>query len=168
MANSVPYDQQHRLTERNLDTLTAVCHVCGPVKIGNGRRKSRLQCENKIREEQEYDVSYSKKYNESAAVRARNLELYHQRHWKRAIEKRYGLPEGWYDETLAEQGGVCAVCQQDNPNKFGKYCVDHRHVTGKPRALLCGFCNSLLGFAHEDPDVLERAAAYLRKHNVED
>jgi hypothetical protein len=165
MANRTPFEQQHRLSDVDETNCWGTCQVCGPTELVHNIRRGRWQCGVKFQEEQEYDRTYAVSYA-SEETRARRRELYHERHWKKAIETRYGLPEGWYDTTLAAQGGVCAVCLQDNPNKFGKYSVDHRHVTGKPRALLCGFCNSLLGYANEDPEVLERAAAYLRKHNA--
>jgi hypothetical protein len=56
------------------------------------------------------------------------------------------------------QGGLCAIC------KASKNLVpDHDHTTGTPRAALCHHCNKGLGFFLDSPEILETAAAYLRR-----
>jgi len=42
--------------------------------------------------------------------------------------------------------------------------VDHDHITGKVRGILCRSCNWLIGHSKEDPGTLESAAQYLRNH----
>jgi hypothetical protein len=64
---------------------------------------------------------------------------------------------------IQEQGGKCAICSTSNPGPKG-WCLDHDHVTGQTRAVLCGFCNSILGFARESEGILLDAIFYLRKH----
>lgn len=43
-----------------------------------------------------------------------------------------------------------------------RICVDHCHKTGKVRGLLSSVTNTALGQLLDDPDVLQRAAEYLR------
>lgn len=74
-----------------------------------------------------------------------------------------------YVELAERQGHVCAICgcAEVAATKMGgtrKLAVDHCHQTGRIRELLCLRCNTMLGSAKDDPDRLERAAAYLRKH----
>jgi hypothetical protein len=45
--------------------------------------------------------------------------------------------------------------------------VDHCHISGKVRGVLCQNCNLGLGHFHDTPEKLERAAAYLRLHASE-
>jgi hypothetical protein len=53
-------------------------------------------------------------------------------------------------------GGMCPICRTRK-----RAVWDHDHETGEARAWICGRCNSLLGFAYDDPDTCTRAAAYL-------
>lgn len=75
-----------------------------------------------------------------------------------------------YDRLLATQGNVCAVCGNGEGSRRGKsgafirLSVDHDHVTGAIRELLCSTCNLMLGCAKDDPVRLDAGAAYLRKH----
>lgn len=70
---------------------------------------------------------------------------------------------------LDEQGGRCAICGTDQPiygKLRGTWRIDHCHATRRIRELLCHMCNQGLGSFKDDPDLLERAAAYLRKHKA--
>ena len=59
---------------------------------------------------------------------------------------------------LAQQNGLCAICKRKPKKKLG---VDHCHVTGVVRGLLCNKCNSGLGFYEDNPAFLRTATAYL-------
>src|SRR5260221_4426091 len=84
----------------------------------------------------------------------------HDRHLRRT----YGITLAEYDALLAAQGGVCAVCGRDG--KGGRLAVDHDHTSRKLRALLCHNCNRAIGLFQDNPDLLDRAAAYPRAHSV--
>lgn len=80
--------------------------------------------------------------------------------------KKYGLTPECYRRMLFAQGGRCAVCLSDRPGPIGKgsFAVDHDHVTGKIRGLLCGPCNVALGLFRDDPAVIRRGATYVELH----
>lgn len=77
----------------------------------------------------------------------------------------YGITRDEYDELLEKQDGVCAICKQaPTPIRGNRLYVDHCHSAGTVRGLLCGFCNSMLGYAKDDATVLTAAIAYLAQN----
>jgi hypothetical protein len=66
-----------------------------------------------------------------------------------------------YAEQLVRQGGVCAICKADPATLSRMLAVDHDHVTGAFRGLLCINCNTGLGKFGDDPALLRAAAEYL-------
>ena len=57
----------------------------------------------------------------------------------------------------------CKICGRER-NLVG----DHDHVTGTYRGKLCNACNIGLGMFQDDPQVLERALAYLKYWKLKD
>jgi Recombination endonuclease VII len=53
-------------------------------------------------------------------------------------------------------GDSCAICATTE-----NLVVDHDHRTGRVRGLLCGFCNSALGYLRDDPSLCDAAKTYL-------
>lgn len=79
--------------------------------------------------------------------------------------RTYGVTPQWYDEQLARQNGVCAICGEHLPTgKFKKYMhVDHNHETGKARGILCNGCNTGVGWL-DKKEWVEKAMNYLRAY----
>lgn len=92
----------------------------------------------------------------------------YQKAWDR--RKKYGLTNEQVDAMEAAQDGQCPICtralRRDDPDteKPVRICIDHDHLAGAVRSLLCDPCNKLLGHADDDPDRLRAAAAYLDAH----
>lgn len=82
----------------------------------------------------------------------------------------HGLTKEQYDEIYLAQNGCCAICGR----KPRQLVIDHDHACcpkekscGKcVRKLLCGTCNSGLGFFKDTPELLTKAAQYLKDHNA--
>lgn len=87
------------------------------------------------------------------------------------LQRSYGISEADYDAMLAAQDGRCALCGK--PPKPGgvraasRLHVDHDHLTGAVRLLLCGTCNHGLGNFYEDPGLMRRAAEYVERFRSE-
>lgn len=86
------------------------------------------------------------------------------------LMKHFGITFEQYNEMLAAQGGVCAICEQQDQaiskhtGKGRDLAVDHCHSTQRVRGLLCSHCNGALGFARDNIEILLRAIAYLEHH----
>ena len=79
----------------------------------------------------------------------------------------YGIDYNAYAYLFNTQGGRCAICSQPpsgTGRQSGSLHVDHDHVTGKIRALLCNHCNVGLGALRDDPALLIAAAEYILRH----
>lgn len=110
---------------------------------------------------------YSRKWRLENPERFREFQRqnYRKRPAKRQLAwAKYGI-KGMsvdrYDAMLAAQGGTCAICGK--PPKQKRLAVDHDHVTGEVRGLLCGPCNTMLGRMEELWDAVD---AYYKKHRA--
>ena len=94
----------------------------------------------------------------SAAGIAASDKAAYQRYYK------YGLTDEDYEQMLAAQGGVCAICESPDP-RASAWQVDHDHKTGRVRGLLCRPCNVALGLLSDDVIRMARAIRYLNGAN---
>ena len=75
-----------------------------------------------------------------------------------------------YQKMWDSQKGLCYICKQpstqksNNSKSIKSLAVDHDHVTGQVRKLLCGACNSLLGYANDSILRLQDCINYLQEH----
>ena len=89
---------------------------------------------------------------------------------KNSLRIMYGLTNEQYNEKLASQNNVCAICGKPETSKtksLRPLCVDHNHDTKKVRGLLCRSCNLILGFSYESIENLQNAINYLRIYEEE-
>ena len=113
------------------------------------------------RNNKEKSVEYSRKYRADPENRVRE--------WERMIEKKFGMDRHDYQNMLDEQNGTCAICdgtETHSQRTEGRLSIDHCHTTGKVRGILCNQCNSLLGWARDDINTLQRAIEYLETSNT--
>jgi hypothetical protein len=129
---------------------TRWCNRCGQEKpisefylTLKGRGKIQPRCK-----ECDHQVSHTF----AVSMRGRSIRHAHN------IQK-YKLTPEEYSDLLNSQGGVCKVC--GTKPKVEHLCVDHDHITGAVRGLLCNGCNAALGCAKDDPMILRGLADYL-------
>ena len=80
---------------------------------------------------------------------------------RHARAKQIGLSlMGGYEAQLARQTNGCAIC--GTPPKVRRLNIDHDHLTGAVRGLLCAKCNRGLGWFRDQPELLFVANLYLR------
>lgn len=90
----------------------------------------------------------------------------------KAERKRvYGITSEEYAELLVKQDGVCAVCFRPETNTFRgrikQLSVDHNHLTGNIRGLLCSKCNTALGLLQENKLIIQSLIRYLNLAKVD-
>lgn len=92
--------------------------------------------------------------------------------WNSDLKSKYGADFGLRElQALAEkQEHKCAICGQPETelrNGMVRHlAVDHDHVTGKVRELLCQRCNKGIGTFGDDTDLMLKAIGYLIKHKT--
>lgn len=92
-----------------------------------------------------------------------------QKEWR--YRKQYGLTTAQVDAMRAAAKGHCPLCGKDMKGRTLN--IDHDHKSGpafgtpiKVRGVLCESCNRGLGFFNDDPELMEKAAAYIRHHKT--
>jgi hypothetical protein len=73
--------------------------------------------------------------------------------------RRYKLTQDAVQAIRVAQDDRCAICGDPEPQH-----LDHDHVTGTIRRLLCQRCNQGLGLFRDDPYLLQAAALYVMGH----
>lgn len=154
------------------DNETVLCSECR-----NRRNEVQRSEENKLRRRltrskyKSQENAYRRLPHVKAKARARaamrRQKPSYKKYWDergKIIQKlaRRGLTIDDFNKMLELQGGKCATCG-DIPKKI---CIDHDHITGKVRQLLCNGCNTSLGMVKERPEVLRALASYLERHAI--
>lgn len=81
----------------------------------------------------------------------------------------YGVDRDWYERTLANQGGGCAICGAKPSESKRAFHVDHDHkcCSRAPtckrcnRGILCHSCNTALHAIERNPGWTDAALQYL-------
>jgi len=79
--------------------------------------------------------------------------------------RKYGVSLEWVKTKLVIQDFKCAICKTEGfkmrDDHYTGMNLDHSHVTGKARGLLCHNCNRGLGLFQDNPNYLREAARYI-------
>jgi hypothetical protein len=104
---------------------------------------------------------YSVKYKEyNSKHRAKDPIWAQERDWRGHIKRTFGLSFEEYCDMQDKQMGVCAICGECPDVHLA---VDHCHVTGDVRGLLCRRCNTGIGVFGDSIELLEEAIDYLHR-----
>ena len=86
---------------------------------------------------------------------------------KSRLRRHYGLTLAEYNALGELQSWCCGICSIHRSQLKRDLCVDHDHITGKIRALLCHSCNGAIGFISDDPIRAMRIIDYLELYKGE-
>lgn len=187
----VPMDEIVKLTGRTIDSVwtKAVrlglsdsrfysdgihCLKCGDVLTDSNWHTSRRnkhyhicnQCFNRVmtKNNQRFRENHPEYYKE-------NWEKYRFKQLNKRLKRVYGIT---YEEALdieKSQDYKCAICKKPFDQSLWhngmtltyKFVIDHDHQTNNVRGLLCQNCNTLIGHAHDNIEILNNAVEYLQK-----
>jgi hypothetical protein len=79
----------------------------------------------------------------------------------REAERKYNLSKNQVLELKART--ECEICGNINI-KNKALCIDHNHITGQVRGVLCDACNTGIGKLRDDVTLLQQAINYLNKY----
>lgn len=147
------------------------CKVCG--KRFKPKHGGHKYCSKECRDST--TSSYSHQYylthkEEKAAYYKKRWESkdYKRSARKSRLKRKYGITPADYNKILEQQNGLCAICDKketkhDRYGNIKNLQVDHNHVSGKVRGLLCFMCNAGIGMFDDNPKNLQSAIKYLSR-----
>lgn len=106
-------------------------------------------------------MPYKFKKDKNANARVyymRNLEKLRVNKKRYKFKRRYGISLDELERMKVEQEHKCLGCGLIKP-----LCVDHCHITGEIRGLLCRQCNAAIGLAQENVQILKNLVRYLEQ-----
>lgn len=105
-----------------------------------------------------YKTIYQKRNNSQKTKELNRINI---------LKRNFNITIELYNKMLKDQDNKCKICNlpeiTKNKNGVSKFLsVDHCHKTGKIRGLLCSKCNSFLGMANDNINILKSAIIYLK------
>ena len=91
------------------------------------------------------------------------IECKKERYWTSQL-KQYDITPDDYNKMFEFQEGRCAICKRHQSEFSKRLHVDHDHDTKVVRSLLCTNCNTMLGLAKDDRQILLSACGYLLRN----
>lgn len=154
-----------------MDTkLCKICNISKPIsefryirKNKNGTELYKAQCHSCVNAkslERWRNMDEDSRY--LRGHKARNKKTFEERKNYR-LKYRFGISIDDFNNMLVLQNNACYICNESIKGKEIK--VDHCHKTGKLRKLLCHNCNSALGLLHDNAEIFETCARYIREHD---
>lgn len=129
--------------KKSKDGLRTRCKTCDQVTKESYR---------KIPENNQKEREAWKLYNRTNARARREASLI----------KKYGISLNEYHKLQVEQNNRCKICNISMLVYNEYFAVDHDHLSGKVRGLLCKQCNLGLGNFKDNKELLLNAIKYLR------
>lgn len=115
------------------------CKACASKDTAAWRAKNR-----------EHYNSYSAEYRTKNPDKIRFID----------IKRKYGLSKEDYEKMVMDHDNKCKICGS-GPKGKRPLAIDHNHLTGKVRGLLCYRCNQAI-FILDDKEHLAKAIEYLK------
>ena len=114
----------------------------------------------------EYNQQYASSENgklarDKAGKKFRSSSYGKEDQLRRDLKRHFDITLEHYRTLERAQNGLCKIC--NNKCSSGKrLAVDHNHITGKIRGLLCHNCNTGIGKFKDSENLLQSAINYLK------
>lgn len=142
------------------------CIKCGKVKeysaftpngrTAKGTQKYRSQC-------RECDNARQREQREKRP----NTERYSKERLKGyQLKASFGITYDEWAALMESRGWACEICKRTVETSGRTLAVDHCHVTGKIRGILCQRCNCAIGLLMENSESLRNAINYLQREAI--
>jgi hypothetical protein len=154
-------DSEYKISNKRLGTHIHTCKNCMKSKAKLFRQTHK----EKIRD---YQLKY---YHEHRELLSRNRSEYSKNHPEkfraRSMKRHFNISLEEYSELFNLQQGLCSICGRPESTRTStgnlkNLAVDHDHISGKVRGLLCHNCNLALGMFEDNPNFLISALEYLK------
>jgi len=142
--------------KKSKDGKVSHCKQCAAKKHAKYYKQNKKKIKEGARVWYKNNIEKARKRN-----REYNRKHYHRDYWKHHLKKHYNITPDGYNELFNKQCGCCAICKTHQSEIDRRLCVDHDHETGRVRGLLCYSCNTILGVARDNSDLLLSAVEYL-------
>ncbi|MFN8579296.1 MAG: endonuclease domain-containing protein [Candidatus Sericytochromatia bacterium] len=126
--------------------------------LKNKERILKRNLNNRLKNKEKYRI-YANMYNKEY----RHRKYVKEKREMSDLKRNYGLSKEEYLKMSKNQNGVCAICKGKCYGNRRLY-VDHNHINGKIRGLLCNNCNSGIGMLKDSIELLLVAIEYLKKY----
>jgi len=145
------------------------CRDCGGHYIGGRQRWYCNSClaQHRAESSDRWRKANPEQYRAINTKRFRNWRRKHPVEAKRRqknlnLKRMYGISLEKYQAIINSQNNQCKLCGINFDTLSPKFIhVDHDHISGKVRSILCHHCNTGLGAFKEDVALLEDAIKYL-------
>jgi len=108
----------------------------------------------------EYNKKYNKKYYQSH-------RKYFKEHSKMQSSRRLGLTPEERDLFIVSRGSCCEVCGISRGTHYELFnsdlCIDHCHLIGEIKGVLCNACNRSAGLLRDDIGLAWKLFKYLER-----
>lgn len=167
------------------ESIVKVCDIHGELtrdmvyqqySIHKNKKYPYFQCKNCVSDKRKrlYYANHEKSKEYALSQRKKHYEKCIER--DRKYKRQLLIDESKYNELHEKQKGLCAICNKPETRKSHKnrtkpecpsdytikrLAIDHNHLNGQVRGLLCGSCNTALGGFKDSIDVLKSAIIYL-------
>lgn len=148
-----------------MSALEKQCVKCGAIKLAKDFYKERRVADGltaRCKQCMKTDAITSYQSRKEEVLAAHKEKYCAKKNREKHLMANYGMTAEEWNKMFAAQNHRCAICGSQHPmHNNGHFVVDHCHDLNFVRGILCGPCNSMLGLAKDEPDILFDAAMYL-------